>query len=151
MEVLSESQRKKCTEILEVCVALQLRKASRLVTQLYNERLRGIGVRSTQVPILLTLALTESAPITLLAQQLVMDRTTLGQNLKPLQTEGLIEVAPGEDRRKREVRLTDAGRALIATAVPLWEQAQDRVIRSLGQEHLSSLQKTVAALLLLER
>ena len=82
MKALSETQREKCTEMLEVCVALKLRKASRLVTQLYDERLRGIGVRSTQLPILLTLALTESAPITLLAQQLVMDRTTLGQKLK---------------------------------------------------------------------
>ena len=151
MKALSESQRATYEEMLQVCVCLQLRKATRRVTQLYDQNLRASGLRSTQLPILVTLALTDSATIRLLAQQLAMDRTTLGQNLKPLQAQGLIEIVPGEDRRKREVRLTDSGRDVITRAVPLWEDAQASVVGGVGQERSSVLGEVVGALLSVQR
>jgi len=122
----------KCTRMLTVCTSLQLRVASRIVTRIFDEALRPIGVRSTQLPILTTLAVIGSAPIKLLAEKLFMDRTTLAQNCKPLETGGHLQITVGKDRRERNVTLTTQGKEVLSKAVPLWERAQDQVIQELG-------------------
>lgn len=70
--------------------------------------------------------------ITQLAEQAVMDRTTLARNLDLLEREGLVRIQPGEDGRVREVTLTGAGRGKLAAALPLWEKAQAQVTKKLG-------------------
>ena len=80
-------------EVLATCACLQLRKATRVVTQLYDGALRPIGLRSTQLPILVTLAAHGPLSMTDLAESLVLDRTTLIRTLRPLQRRGLIEVS----------------------------------------------------------
>ena len=80
-------------EILGTCACQQLRKATRVVTQRYDEALRPIGLRSTQLPILVTLAAHGPLFMTDLAESLVLDRTTLIRTLRPLQRRGLIEVS----------------------------------------------------------
>jgi DNA-binding MarR family transcriptional regulator len=74
-----------------------------------------------------------------LAQVMVMDRTTLTRNLQILETRGLITIKPGEDRREREINLTAEGMEVLARAVPLWEEAQERVREGLGEERLQNL------------
>jgi DNA-binding MarR family transcriptional regulator len=115
-------------------VCANLRKASRAVTQLYDESLQPAGLRATQYTLLVALSLASSISITDLAQKMVMDRTTLTRNLTLLEHQGLVTIAPGTDQRTRMVTLTNQGREALAKALPLWEQAQTRVVSKLGRE-----------------
>ena len=136
-----------CAEIVDTCTCLQLRKASRVVTRIFDDTLRPSGLLCTQLPILLTLSLDGSVPLTFLAEKLIMDRTTLGRNLKPLEKQGMIEIATGEDRRTREVALTHRGQEAVAKAIPLWERAQSYVIGALGQQLSRELHGNLSAVL----
>lgn len=129
----------KLSEIAETCACLNVRKAARAVTQLYDEVLQPSGLRATQFDLLVASALAGEATVTQLAEALVMDRTTLTRNLKPLENQGLLTVNAGTDRRKHLVRLTERGRQALATALPYWEQAQDRVVTRLGQPQWHTL------------
>ena len=137
----------KCNEILSICVCLRLRKSSRLVTRTYDDVLRPVGLRSTQLPILVTLSLTRSAPMSVLADQLVMDGTTLTRNLRPLEEQGLVEIIPGEDRRTREVKLTIQGQEAVAKAIPLWDKAQGYAVEALGERGWQGLHDSLSQLL----
>ncbi len=133
-------------EMLETCASLQLRKATRVVTQLYDEALRPVGLRSTQLPILVTLAAHGPVSVTDIANGLVLDRTTLIRNLRPLQRRGLIEVGRGGGRQTRIATLTAAGREAVASAVPRWSQAQTRVMDELGTKETLVLQRSLSRL-----
>src|SRR6516164_696999 len=96
----------------EVCNCLALRQASRHVTQFYDQLLASSGLRTTQFSILIRLKRAGPMTINALAKALVMDRTTLGRNILPLEREGLIDVVPGRaDRRSKVLRLTKRGAA----------------------------------------
>ncbi|HEY9847811.1 MAG TPA: MarR family transcriptional regulator, partial [Candidatus Caenarcaniphilales bacterium] len=101
-----QSELAKYAQISQVCACFNLRKASRAVTQLYDKVLQPSGLLATQFTLLSAIALTGSVTITRLAQELVMDRTTLARNLKPLERQGLIQIKPGQDQRTRIVTLT---------------------------------------------
>ena len=126
-------------EIEETCACLNVRKAARTVTQLYDEVLQPTGLRSTQFNLLVAVALAREAPMTQLAEALVMDRTTLARNLKPLESQRLLTIDAGTDRRRHLVRLTERGRQALATALPSWEQAQNQVVTRLGLEQWQAL------------
>ncbi len=119
-------------EIAEGCVANRLRRADRAVMQYYDAALRPFGLRMTQFSLLVALRLMEPVTIQDLAKAMVTDRTTLTRNLAALARQGLVTVAPGEDRRTRLVQATDEGHALLARAYPDWRKAQNRVRRKLG-------------------
>ncbi len=142
--------RTKATIASRACACFNLRKATRMVTQLYDEALKPAGIRATQF---MVLAATRSAgPISVnrLADRIVMDRTTLTRNLKPLEREGLIAVQPGDDLRVREVSLTAKGRKTLDRAYPLWKRVQARLREQLGDSRvdrlLVDLQATVKGL-----
>ena len=122
-----------------LCVCANLRKAARAVTQVYDDALKPSGLRSTQSNILTVLSLAGPLSISELAQELVMDRTTLARNLKPLEAQGLLMVIPGQDQRVRMVQLTSAGQDVLATTIALREQAQARMVESLGREKVDGL------------
>lgn len=121
------------------CACFNIRKASRVVTQVYEEVMSETGLRGTQFTVLVMVMANESITITQLAEKLVMDRTTLTRNLKPLEKQSLIEIVPGADRRTRAVRLTDAGHEMLATALPLWRKAQQKISDFMGAERLDNL------------
>jgi DNA-binding MarR family transcriptional regulator len=107
------------------CNCLALRQAARHVTQFYDQFLAPSGLRATQYSILARLQRKGPMTINTLAAELVMDRTTLGRNILPLQRDGLIAVGPGEfDRRSKELRLTSAGAARFRAALKGWRAAQ---------------------------
>ncbi len=139
---------KKCSEVANVCAASNLRRASRAIAQIYNEIMRPTGLLGTQFTLLVALCLTGSINISRLAQILVMDRTTLGRNIKPLSKKGLVKIFQGEDRRLRMVTLTDKGHEALSKALPLWEIAQRQVVNQLGRKRfetmLDDLKKTVS-------
>lgn len=110
---------------LDRCACLALRQAARRVTQLYDHHLAGVGLRVTQFSMLARLAHDGPASIRDFAAAMVMDRTTLTRNLKPLERDGLVETRTDpRDRRGRLVALTAAGRARLAQAVAAWAEAQ---------------------------
>ena len=114
------------------CTCFNLRKATRVVTQLFDEKLRSSGIRATQFTILAVLSENQPSTVNELSQALVMDRTTLARNLKPLEKADLIQSTPGDDRRTRLIELTTHGKNILNHSLPLWEQAQTEVIEKLG-------------------
>ena len=126
-------------EMIRDCACLNLRKATRVLTQFYDEAFRPTGLRSTQLPLLVTLAGGPALTLSALAEMVVMDQTTLSRNLKPLKEKGLIDVQPGKDRRYRVVQITTAGKALILKAKPLWDRAQANITQDLGLKRLRQL------------
>lgn len=123
------------------CTCIALREATRQVTQIYDQALREVGLRVTQFSLLSNLERHGGLTISELAERLFMDRTTLTRNLRPLETQGLVRLAPGADRRSRAVELTDAGRDAIAAARPLWQQAERAFRRAMGREEAAELRK----------
>ncbi len=117
---------------VRTCACFNLRKAARAVTQLYDEVLAPTGLRGTQFSVLTVIAAAGPATMTYLADTLVMDRTTLTRNLKPLLDRELVERGEGEDRRQRPIAITPAGRDALGQALPLWEKAQVRIAGGLG-------------------
>ncbi len=131
---------------LEDCNCLAARQAARHVTQFYDQFLAPSGLRTTQFSILAKLKRIGPMTINALARDLVMDRTTLGRNILPLEREGLIAVVQGRsDRRSKELRLTDAGVARLRAGLKGWAQAQARFEAVFGGERTSDLRALLRA------
>jgi DNA-binding MarR family transcriptional regulator len=122
-----------------VCNCYSLRRATRKVTQLYDHALAPLDLRATQLSLLREID--RHGPIALnpLAGAMVMDRTTLGHNLRPLLQRGLVRLAVGHDRRSREVSLSAKGRTTLARGWKLWQAAQDAFEARLGAETAAAL------------
>ncbi|WP_374650510.1 MarR family winged helix-turn-helix transcriptional regulator [Dongia sp.] len=124
----------------EQCNCLAVRQAARHLTQFYDQFLAQSGLRTTQFSILAKLMGLGPLSINALAKELVMDRTTLGRNMLPLEREGLIEIVAGtSDRRTRELRLTRAGHERMQAAAPGWNAAQAKFEASFGRKRSSEL------------
>lgn len=121
------------------CTCANLRKATRVVTQLYDAALQPTGLKATQFSLLATLAKRGDMRLTQLADALVMDRTTLTRNIKPLMEKGLIGVAHEKDQRVRMIILTGDGERIFNDALPLWKQVQSQFVDDLGLDRWSSL------------
>jgi DNA-binding MarR family transcriptional regulator len=120
------------------CTAL--REAARYVTRLYDRHLAASGLRSTQFSILTRLKQLGPTTINALAHALVMDRTTVGRNILPLQRRRLIVVKRGEsDARRKELHLTTAGLARLEAGFDGWAKAQAQFEGTLGHERASQL------------
>jgi DNA-binding MarR family transcriptional regulator len=124
----------------EQCNCLAVRQAARHLTQFYDQYLAPSGLRTTQFSILAKLRGYGPLSINALAKELVMDRTTLGRNMLPLEREGLIEIVTGTaDRRTKELRLTQAGVERLRVAAPGWDKAQSRFEQAFGRKRSSEL------------
>ena len=122
------------------CNCLAIRQAARHVTQFYDQLFAPVGLRATQFAILSRIRRNGPMTINALAAALVMDRTTLGRNIVPLQRDGLIEiVASPADRRRRELRLTDTGLSKHREAIGRWSVAQQRFDAVFGSERAAAL------------
>jgi DNA-binding MarR family transcriptional regulator len=124
-----------------------LRRAARSLTALYDAALEREGLTLPQFSMLRAVQrLGQGQPITRLARELRLDRTTLTRNLRPLHARGWLELARGEDQRERAVSLSRAGERAIARALPAWERAQDAVERRLGSGRLRALREALVEL-----
>ena len=125
---------------LEACTCLAIRQAARHVTQFYDQFLAPSGLRTTQFSVLAKLKRLGPLAINALARELVMDRTTLGRNILPLEREGLIAITIGRaDRRSRELRLTEAGATRLCAAVKGWTEAQQAFEAKFGSRRAQGL------------
>jgi DNA-binding MarR family transcriptional regulator len=136
---ISQSPLAGVSQVPATCMGLHVRRASRIITQVYDAALRPVDLVLSQFTLLVCINLMESAQITRLAQELYTDQTTLTRNLKLLKQRGLVAIDPGEDRRVKLVSLTAEGRAILAQALPLWEQAQAQVMQQFDRQEWQTL------------
>lgn len=109
-------------EIRDACLCLHVQRAARALARRFDDALRPVGLTSGQFSLLTSLNRPEPPTISSVADLLAMDRTTLTANLKPLERRGLLTATiDAEDRRSRRLSITDAGRALLAKAYPIWK------------------------------
>lgn len=128
------------------CNCMNIRRASRAVTQFYDEVLKPSGITIAQLSLLRHLEIAEPVTISELAKMMRIDRTTLNRNMKPLAYTGLIAINPGKDSRTRQVMLTDAGKDAVAKAWALWGEAQASLKEYLGENDLARLIKLLSKL-----
>jgi DNA-binding MarR family transcriptional regulator len=146
----TERLTKICRKIEDSCMGMRVRRAARAVGNFYDLHLKSVGLKGTQFTLLNAIFLNPSITITQLADLLLLNRTTLNRNLKPLERQGLIRTSPGEDHRTRILQLTREGRSILQQALPLWLEAQSGVVETLGirtqrlAEDLSQLEKLEA-------
>src|SRR5215208_4905300 len=123
--------------ISRTCIAVRLRLLNRVVTNLYDDALRPLGLKVSQLNILIVTARLGPARPAQVCDILRLDASTLSRNVKPLQAHGWLEVVPEEDARAQPFRLTPQGRRLIEKAVPAWEEAQRQATELLGEEGIA--------------
>ena len=128
------------------CNCLALRQAARHVTQFYDQCLAPSGLRTTQLSIIAKLKRLGPLTINALARELVMDRTTLGRTMLPLERDGLIRIEDGTlDRRSKELHLTRAGAERLRVAGRLWSAAQTQFEAAFGSGRASTLRNELRA------
>src|SRR6202051_2403216 len=120
--------------ISRTCIAVRLRLLNRVITNYYDDALRPLGLKVSQLNILIVTARLGLARPAQVCEILQLDASTLSRNVKPLQAHGWLEVVPDEDARAQPFRLTPQGRRLIEKAVPAWGEAQRRARELLGGE-----------------
>ena len=126
---------------------MRVRRAARVVGNYYDVHLKSVGLKGTQFTLLNAIFLNPSITISQLANLLLLNRTTLNRNLKPLERQGLVRTHPGKDQRTRVLKLTQEGTGILKRALPSWLEAQSGVVKSLGMrmqrltEDLNELEK----------
>jgi DNA-binding MarR family transcriptional regulator len=128
--------------IVTECPQIRVRQVSRLLTRVYDDALRPVGVQASQLSVLVAVAMFGEAGARMgaLARVLVMERTTVTRNLRPLETAGWVRVGRSrDDARARVVTLTLAGERTIEAAYPRWEEAQRRIRDVMGAGKMASL------------
>jgi len=131
---------------LSVCVCVNLRRASRAITRIYDKALEPAELKITQYSVLANVAHAGPLNISKLARILNLDRTTLVRNLKSLEASGLVEDAEVSDPRERAIRITQSGSAVVARARPYWSLAQKQVKQHLGADAVQQLNLLVSSL-----
>jgi DNA-binding MarR family transcriptional regulator len=129
------------------CACTRLRRAARAATAAYDAALAPSGLRITQFSILRRLARLGPLPVTRLAAEAALDRSTMGRNLNPLERRGLVRIEVGNaDQRERIAYLTAAGEAAIAAALPHWRKAQKRIAALVQPSAIAKLADQLDAL-----
>jgi DNA-binding MarR family transcriptional regulator len=121
------------------CACVRARRAARALTDVYDDALRPVGLKITQFSALRTTERLQPVSISVLADEMALDRSTLGRNLLVLERRGLVRLGAGDDLRERSVTLTPSARRLLERAIPLWEQAQRTVERTVGRNGVDAL------------
>jgi DNA-binding MarR family transcriptional regulator len=119
--------------VRDTCLCLHVQRAARALARRFDEALRPVGLTNGQFSLLMSLNRPEPAGLGGVANLLAMDRTTLTAALKPLERRGLLIIAPDpKDGRARVLSLTDAGRTVLAQAVPIWTREHGKLDEELG-------------------
>ena len=126
-------------EPLETCFAHSVRRADRVLSQIYNDHLSPLGLRITQFALMRALHYMGETTASHLEKALVMDQTTVSRGLKPLMRDGYITVIPGDNRREKILALTHEGESLYQQALEPWELAQQAIKVSLGDAGVETL------------
>ncbi|HEX7003578.1 MAG TPA: MarR family transcriptional regulator [Trueperaceae bacterium] len=137
--------RERGLEIARTCTYFNVRKATRILGDLFDDALRPHGLKGTQFSLLVAVSLAEGPTVGRLAEILAADRTTLTRTLAPLERDGLLESRPGEDKRERRLYLTAEGDRRLCEASSDWERAQQAIVEELGAGSWEDLMTGVRA------
>ena len=121
------------------CIAVRLRLLNRVVTNLYDEALRPLGLKVSQMNVLVVAAKLGVARPAQVSELLHLDISTLSRNVDRMMAKGWLETVPEEDARTQPFRLTDQGRRLLERAIPAWAKAQEQAAELLGEPGVTVL------------
>jgi DNA-binding MarR family transcriptional regulator len=134
-------------QVRDACLCLHVQRAARALARKFDEALRPVGLTHGQFSLLMSLNRPAPPDIGSVAELLAMDRTTLTANLKPLERRGLLKVTVDpQDKRGRRLLLTEAGRALLVAAVPVWKRTHAAIERSLARTNADLLRADLRTL-----
>ncbi len=122
---------------------MQLRRLNRVITNVYDDALRSLGVKASQVNILVAAWKLGIANPLKVCDILDLDPSTLSRNVQRMRAKGWLEVMPSDDARQQPFRLTSAGRKLVEKAVPRWQVAQQQAKRLLGDGAIEMLGRSM--------
>ena len=125
------------------CVAVRLRTLNRVVTNIYDDALRSLDLKVSQMNILVAAAKMGTARPIEVCNHLHLDVSTLSRNVERMKSRGWLEVVPAEDGRSQPFRLTPQGRKLLDKAIPVWSEAQKQVRKVLGDGFVEQLNQSV--------
>ena len=128
------------------CIAVRLRSLNRVVTNLYDDELRPLRMKASQLNVLVVVAKLGLARPAQVCEILQLDTSTLSRNVERMRAQGWLAVVSAEDARAQPFRLTVQGRRLLARAIPAWEKAQQKAGELLGEDGVALLAKTVSKL-----
>ena len=126
-------------KIASQCVAVRLRMLNRVITKIYDDALRPLDLKVSQMNILVAAAKMGTARPIEVCEHLHLDVSTLSRNVERMKARGWLEVVPDEDGRSQPFRLTPRGRKLLEKAIPAWSEAQQKVKKVLGEEFVEQL------------
>lgn len=133
--------------VRDTCLCLHAQRAARSLARRFDDVLRPVGLNNGQFSLMMSLNRPQPARMGEVATLLAMDRTTLTAALKPLTRRGLVEIlVDPQDKRSRRLVLTDAGRALLAEALPIWEKTHAEIDKLLGDADAQRLRDNLVAL-----
>jgi DNA-binding MarR family transcriptional regulator len=130
-------------KVASECVAVRLRMLNRVVTNIYDDALRSLDLKVSQMNILVAAAKMGTARPTEVCEHLHLDVSTLSRNVERMKARGWVEVVPDEDGRSQPFRLTSRGRKLLEKAIPKWSEAQQQIKKALGDGFAEQLNQTV--------
>jgi DNA-binding MarR family transcriptional regulator len=134
-----DKQKPNIDTIAKTCIAVRLRLVNRVVTNYYDEALRPLGLKVSQLNILIVTAKLGLARPAQVCDILQLDTSTLSRNVERMRAHGWLEVVPDEDARTQPFRLTAQGKRLIEKAIPAWEEAQRHAKELLGDDGIALL------------
>jgi DNA-binding MarR family transcriptional regulator len=130
-------------KVASECVAVRLRMLNRVITNIYDDALRSLDLKVSQMNILVAAAKMGTARPSEVCDHLHLDVSTLSRNVERMKARGWLEVVPDEDGRAQPFRLTPQGRKLLETAVPAWSEAQQQVKKVLGDGFVEQLNQII--------
>jgi DNA-binding MarR family transcriptional regulator len=128
------------------CIAVRMRMLNRVVTNIYDDALRPLGVKVSQMNILVAAGKMGIARPAEVCEKLHLDVSTLSRNVERMRARGWLEVIPDEDGRAQPFRLTAQGRRLLEKATPAWKKAQQKAKALLGEGIVNLLGEAVGRL-----
>jgi DNA-binding MarR family transcriptional regulator len=132
------------------CFAVRLRLLNRVITNLYDDALRSLGLKVSQLNILVVTGKLGLARPAVVCDLLQLDTSTLSRNVERMRGKGWLEIVSGEDAREQPFRLTARGHRLLDRAVPAWERAQQKAAELLGEDGTALLTKMAKKLGMLQ-
>ncbi len=143
MKLMDDQEKSRAIDVVaRDCIAVRLRLLNRVVTNVYDDALRPLGLKVSQLNILVVAGKLGLARPAAVCELLQLDTSTLSRNVERMRAKGWLEAVSGKDARMQPFRLTAKGKLLLERAVPAWEQAQQQAGELLGKDGVALLTRT---------
>ena len=129
--------------IARECIAVRVRMLNRIITGIYDDALRPLGIKASQMNILVVTSKLDVARPAQVCEILQLDTSTLSRNVERMMANGWLEVVADEDRRSQPFRITTKGTDLLEKTIPAWRQAQKKAAAMLGEQGVAAMNHAV--------